>query len=339
MARFNIGGKKYPHKQKGSKQKGNKKQPIGYKNKSEEDKIQEQYDRNYDLLNHDEGFSEYDEDISLEGDLDLGDLVDEFDDRTQNRTYVETKWYEKTVNVLIASAVATALLAVIWGFGGDYILEFMGISQEYVENQDIVGRLDRYQNEVVDEVDRIINPEDAIEEEQRAGMQEGVEIPVVIGPGLYRVGQEIHAGQYFVQKGSKIKKYANEFDFVNEKAGEQHYGANTLDNLGEGMYIEILEGAITLNSDRPKTDVQINQTVVVESGNHYLVGVDLPAGYYKVVPQTYQKGVNVTINGALEGQAPEVDVARQTYVKLGEGNLLQVGSTALFTRVNMEFIY
>lgn len=339
MARFNIGGKKYPRKQKGSKQKGNKKQPVGYKNKSEEDKIQEQYDRNYDLLNHDEGFSEYDEDISLEGDLDLGDLVDEFDDRTQNRSYVETKWYEKTVNVLIASAVATALLAVIWGFGGDYILEFMGISQEYVENQDIVGRLDRYQNEVVDEVDRIINPEDAIEEEQRAGMQEGVEIPVVIGPGLYRVGQQIHAGQYFVQKGSKIKKYANEFDFVNEKAGEQYYGANTIDTLGEGMYIEILEGAITLNSDRPKTDVQINQTVVLEGGNHYLVGVDLPAGYYKVVPQTYQQGIKITLSGVLEGQDPKVDVKRQTYIKLAEGTLVQLSATSLFTRVNMEYIY
>lgn len=335
MARFNIGGKKAPKGEKGKK-------PVrakGYKNKSEEDKIQEQYDRNYEVLNHDEGYSEYDEDISLEGDLDLGDLVDEFDDRTQNRTYVETKWYEKTVNVLIASAVTTALLAVIWGFGGEYILDFMGISQEYVENQDIVGRLDRYQNEVVDEVDRIINPEDAIEEEQRAGMQEGVEIPVVIGPGLYRVGQEIHAGQYFIQKGTNLNKYANEFDFVNEKAAAQYYGANTLDTLTEGMYVDILEGAITLNSDRPKTDVQVNQTVVLEGGNHYLVGVDLPAGYYKVVPQTYQKGIKLTLSGVLEGQDPKVDVKRQTYIKLAEGTLVQLDNTALFTRVEMEFIY
>lgn len=313
--------------------------PSGYKNKSEEERIEEQYNRNYETQNHDEGFSEFDEDYSLEGDLDLGDLVDEFDDRTLNRQYEDTKWYEKTLNVFIAALVTAAVITMVWGFGGDYILEFMGISQDYVEDQDIIGRLDRYQNEVVDQVDNIINPEDDIAEEERVEIKEPDEIPVVIGPGLYRIGKDIHPGQYFVQKGSEINKYAGEFEFVNDQSAPQMYGANTIDNFVEGMYVDIIEGAVTLNSERPKTDVMVNQTVVLEGGNHYVVGIDLPAGYYKVISSSYQKGVKITIGGAIEGQEEKVDVDRQNYVKLAQGNLVQVSDMSLFTRIPMEFIY
>lgn len=313
--------------------------PSGYKNKSEEERIEEQFERNYETLNHDEGFSEFDEDYSLEGDLDLGDLVDEFDDRTHNRQYEDTKWYEKTLNVFIAALVTAAVLTMVWGFGGDYILDFMGISQEYVENQDIIGRLDRYQNQVVDQVDNIINPDEVIEEESRVEVKEVEEVPVVIGPGLYRIGQDIHPGQYFIQKGSELKKYAGEFEFVNDQPMEQVYGANTLDNFVEGMYVDIIEGAVTLNSDRPKTDVKVNQTVVLEGGNHYVVGIDLPAGYYKVISASYQQGLKVTIGGAIEGQAEKVDVKRQNYLKLAQGNLVQVDKKALLTRLSMDFVY
>ena len=313
--------------------------PSGYKNKSEEERIEDQFNRNYEIQNHDEGYSEFDENYSLEGDLDLGDIVDEFDERTQNRDYTETKWYEKTLNVFIAAVVTTVVVVFVWGFAGDYILDFMGIGQEYVEKQDIGGRLDRYQNEVIDQVDQIINPDVVIEEESRVEVKEVEEVPVVIGPGLYRIGQDIHAGQYFIQKGSQIKKYAGEFEFVNDKSMEQVYKANTIDNLTEGMYVDLLEGAMTLNSDRPKTDVMVNQTVVLEGGNHYVVGIDLPAGYYKVISASYQKDVSLTIGGLIEGQEEKVDVKRQNYVKLAQGNLVQVSGMSLFTRVPMEIIY
>lgn len=313
--------------------------PSGYKNKSEEERIEDQFNRNYEIQNHDEGFSEFDENYSLEGDLDLGDIVDEFDERTQNREYTETKWYEKTLNVFIAAVVVTIVVVFIWGFAGDYILDFMGIGQEYVEKQDIGGRLDRYQNEVIDQVEQIINPDDVIEEESRVEVKEVEEVPVVIGPGLYRIGQDIHVGQYFIQKGTKLKKYAGEFEFVNDQPMDQDYGANTIDNLTEGMYVDLLEGAMTLNSDRPKTDVMVNQTVVLEGGNHYVVGIDLPAGYYKIISASYQKKVKLTIGGIIEGQEAKVDIKRQNYVKLAKGNLVQVDGMSLFTRVPMEFIY
>lgn len=313
--------------------------PSGYKNKSEEERIEDQFNRNYEIQNHDEGYSEFDEEYSLEGDLDLGDIVDEFDDRTQNRAYTETKWYEKTLNVFIAAVVSTIVVVFIWGFAGDYILDFMGIGQEYVEKQDIGGRLDRYQTEVIDQVEQIINPDEVIEEESRVEVKEVEEVPVVIGPGLYRIGQDIHAGQYFIQKGTQLKKYAGEFEFVNDKSMDQMYGANTIDNLTEGMYVDLIEGAMTLNSDRPKTDVLINQTVVLEGGNHYVVGIDLPAGYYKVISASYQQKLKLTIGGVIEGQEAKVDIKRQNYVKLAQGNLVQVDVMSLFTRVPMEFIY
>lgn len=322
--------------------------PQGYKTKSEEERIADQADRVYETQNHDDiGYSEFDEDYAEEGDLDLDDILDEFDDRTKNRVYANTKWYEKTLNVFIAAIMATVVLALVWNLGGGYLMDYLGVGQQFIEDQDITGRLTRYQTGVVEEVDRIINPEDVIVEEDRVEMKEETEVPVVIGEGRYLIGRDIPQGTYLVQKGSKIKKYVGEFEYVsddpfntNDTVNGQVFGANTLDTLTDGMYVTILEGYITLNEGRLVNEIKVNQTVVVQSGNHYVVGVDLPAGYYKVTPvQLQARNLAVTIGNPIEGQQEKVDVARQSYITLALGNTLQVGATALFTRVAMEFVY
>ena len=116
---------------------------------------------------------------------------------------------------------------------------------------------------------------------------------------------------------------------------------NTLVTLMEGQYLTVVNGGYVLNATRTPQDVKINESIVLEAGNHYTVGIDFPPGYYRVVSTNYRTEAKFTLNNINEdlGQGNEVIAERQNYTKFAQGNVVIPNGDVLLTRVDSQHIY
>lgn len=340
---------------------------------------EEQYE-DEDQYDDEEQYDEqYDEELDEIEELTLDDIdaIDEGD----GHVYATTKWYESTLNVVIASVVAGSLLVGTWYFAGDAVLDLFGIGQSYVEEQDIGGRLERYQQDIQGEIDGLIKPDVGMEDgsvsselpvDPVTGLPvapsatesgtvvtttpiQSEQIPDKAGPGTYLVGVDIKQGSYLMGTGSTYSKYADEYSLMNDDPIESTRDkkrsegnnivhrptkANKVHTLLAGTYIVIEEGGMVNNVTRPPSDMKINESVVLLNGNHYTVGIDIPAGYYKIKAVQLNTKTQLDIkNPTLELQMAKYKADRQTYVQLIKGNIFEVDNDTVLTRVDMDFVY
>lgn len=306
---------------------------------------------------------EFDEPLLDEPDdlLDDGLTLDDIDeaDATDGHNYEATKWYESMVNVVLASVVVGSLLVGVWYFAGDSILGMLGVGQNYIQEQDLGGRLERYQQDIQAEIDGVISP--TVESEQEVNKditpvdgEPDIELADSAGPGTYFVGVDIKPGNYLMGTGSTYSKYPDEYALMNDDPIESTRDAKRLDEgifhnptksnkvhtLAEGTYIVIEEGGMVYNNTRTPRDMKINESAILLKGNHYTVGIDIPAGYYKVIATTRKTGTAIKIqNPNEELQLKEYKADRQTYAQLIRGNIIEVTEDSILTRVDMSFIY
>ena len=306
---------------------------------------------------------EFDEPLLDEPDdlLDDGLTLDDIDeaDATDGHNYVATKWYESMVNVVLASVVVGSLLVGVWYFAGDSILGMLGVGQNYLQEQDLGGRLERYQQDIQAEIDGVISP--TVETEQEANInitpvdgEPAKELADSAGPGTYFVGVDIKPGNYLMGIGSTYSKYPDEYALMNDDPIESTRDAkrsddgivhkptktNKVHTLVEGTYIVIEEGGMVYNNTRTPRDMKINESAILLKGNHYTVGIDIPAGYYKVIATKRRTGTAIKIqNPNEELQLKEYKADRQTYAQLIRGNIIEVTQDSILTRVDMSFVY
>lgn len=283
-------------------------------------------------------------------------------DRVQQRhgakhTYKKTKWYESTLNVVLAVVAVVALGFGVWQLFGTQIAGIFGIGTEYVIEQDLEGRYNQYQQDIKDEVDSILQEDVVIDEAKNVNP---LGLPESFGKGTYLVGVDVAADTYLVSQGSIYVIYDDEYALINENPNiglstlnnrwdasmgeEAKYKpreTNTLVTLMEGQYLTVINGGYVLNATRTPQDVKINESVVLEAGNHYTVGIDFPPGYYRVVSTNYRTETKLTLNNINEdlGQDDEVIAERQNYTKFAYGNVVIPNGDVLLTRVDSQHIY
>lgn len=283
----------------------------------------------------------------------LEDVEKEYEQKDE---YEETKTSESILNIIIFAVLIGLLTATGWHFFGDNIKEYIGMGTEYINEQDIDERLDRYREDISSEINRAKDKE--IEEELE--QIDLADSPKKIDAGPYLVGYDIVPGQYLFSEGTTYSIYEDEYALVNDNPKDSTRGrnnsidpndskpleANKVIKLKQGEYVTIHGGVAVRNNDRESTDVKINESVVVESGNNYTVGIDFPAGYYRVVAVKYQSGTSIKRekdgkNDEIGGIKPETStqIKRQSYIKLNDGAIVTFQKDAILTRVDKGFIY
>lgn len=259
------------------------------------------------------------------------------------------------INVAVAVAVLMVVLGGIWYFFGDNIQRMVGINTEIM-----VDTAQREREDIEREIEMLRNPQDFESEEAVDPMIQNIDydaLPDEIGVGIHLVGLDIRPGTYLLTKGTAFQYYASELDLAQGRPSggtlnedwvegdpeESRYSAilgNQLMTLTEGQYIEIIDGGMVWNALRPQQEVKINESVILLASNDYVVGQDLPAGYYRLLSTELQSGVGLEISNTItEQDNMTYSAERQTYVILLEGNVIRPDGDAILTRVDKQFTY
>lgn len=145
-----------------------------------------------------------------------------------------------------------------------------------------------------------------------------------VGPGMYKVGSEIEAGEYYLISDG-ISGY---YQVTNDSSGElesiisnDNFNGNRYVTVEEGKYLEFKMSKAIPAEEAPKVEVV--------DGNYpagmYKIGEDIPAGEYKVVSDgmAYLE-VNTNSNGTFDSIVSNDNFEGEKYITVEEGQYLKI---------------
>ena len=153
----------------------------------------------------------------------------------------------------------------------------------------------------------------------------------VIKAGTYKVGSEIEAGTYLVTSDGGLfgsymeltKDSSGQFDSI---ISNENFDTHTFIEVKDGEYLKIDDSSMVLVDDTTK----ISHNGKLEDGM-YRVGIDIPAGEYKVIPvegSTFGAYLEVTTNARhnFDGIVANESFENPTYITVKDGQYLTLSS-------------
>ena len=255
----------------------------------------------------------------------------------------EPKWYEKGLNIVISIVIITVVIVSGLYVFREPIRGLIGSGTEELRELDIQGQVSDY-GESVKETLKGSEDEEELDEEQEVIEVEDVES---ISEGEYVVGVDIKSGTW-VAKDVLVDIY-NTKDEFEEKKNPSGTNIKTIDlrtyiGLAEGQYVVVQGGELVNNESRPATKFNLGDTDILIEDEHYMVGKDLPEGFYTLhnanILDTKEgrtpRGAKLGILNAREEDPSNIGVERKTTVFLKLGYLLSPDSDIIIERVSAD---
>lgn len=300
-----------------------------------------------------------DEDVEFFDD-DFGTVVnprDEDDLEAEAREYVkaheapknekaEPKWYEKGLNIVITIVIITVVIVTGLYVFREPIRGLVGTGTEELRELDIQGQVSDYGKGVKETLKGTEDEEDLGEG------QEVIEVEDVesISDGEYVVGVDIKSGTW-VAKDVLVDIYNTKEDFDEKKnplgTNIQNIDLRTYIGLSEGQYVVVQGGELVNNESRPATKFNIGDTGILIEDEQYMVGKDLPEGFYTLhntnILDTKEgrksSGASLEVLNARDEDPSSIGVERKTTVFLKLGYLVAPDSDIIIERVSADGTY
>ena len=151
-----------------------------------------------------------------------------------------------------------------------------------------------------------------------------VQLSSYYGEGMYRVGKDIPAGEYYVENNSEYSGYYA----VTSDANGNHilendnFKTHTFITLEDGQYIELTRAKMTSAKNTPI--FQFDNGVITEG--MYRVGKDIPAGNYQAIATTSDSGYYALLNNSTVNRdiISNASFSTSRYVTLSNNQYLEI---------------
>lgn len=301
-----------------------------------------------------EGFNDEDADFfddefgSVENPQDEGDL------EAQAKSYAEVnevptykkaqpKWYEKGANIVITIVIITFIVVTGLYVFREPIRGFIGSRSEDLRDLDLQGQVSDYQESVKD----TLNVEDGEDEEVVILEVDEVE---TLPEGEYTVGVDMVAGLWVADE-VLIDVYPSKQEYDEQKnpasSNVTRVDLRTYISLSEGQYIVVQGGELEFNETRRPTNYNIGDTNVLIEDEYYLLGKDLPGGFYTLYNTEVledgkgrdARGASLELLNPSEEDPDSIGVERKTTVFLREGIIVIPSKDLIIERVSSDGSY
>lgn len=255
----------------------------------------------------------------------------------------EPKWYEKGMNIIITIVIITVVIVSGLYVFREPIRGLIGAGTEELRDLDIQGQVSDY-GEGVKETLKGTEDEEDLDEEQ-----EVIEVVDVesVSDGEYTVGVDIKSGTW-VAKDVLVDIYNTKEDFDEKKnprsSNIKYIDVRSYMSLSDGQYVVVQGGELVNNATRPETKFNIGDTGILIEDEHYMVGKDLPEGFYTLhnanILDTKEgrtpRGATLEVINARDEDPSSIGVERKTTVFLKIGYLLAPDSDIIIERVSAD---
>lgn len=148
------------------------------------------------------------------------------------------------------------------------------------------------------------------------------------GAGMYKVGTDIEAGEYFVYCTSKVSCY---MQVSSDSSGKMasivtngNFDTFMFVTVEDGQYLQVTSGEFVKAADAKVPGADSNN---IYGAGMYRVGIDIPAGEYKVT-NTSEVRCYVEVRsdsyGSLKGIVSNDNIDTFAYITVTEGQYLTV---------------
>lgn len=146
--------------------------------------------------------------------------------------------------------------------------------------------------------------------------------------GMYKVGSEIEPGEYFVMAESKYSAYVqvskDSSGTLESIVSNENVSTFFFVTVSEGQYLTVNRGTFVKAEDAktPAPDADGNY-----GEGMYRVGIDIPAGEYKVTPHAEERAyieVSTDSLGKLDSIVSNQNTEGASYISVEEGQYLKV---------------
>jgi hypothetical protein len=147
-----------------------------------------------------------------------------------------------------------------------------------------------------------------------------------IAGGNYKVGVDMPAGEYVIAGSGYLQIASDSTGSFESIVENDNYSNRTIVVVSDGQYIEFSGQAYTWN-DAPKIDTS---TGTLPSGK-YKVGIDIPAGEYKIAPGEGSGYLQVasTASDRIDSIVSNDNFTSQKYVTISNGQYLKFTNATL----------
>lgn len=148
------------------------------------------------------------------------------------------------------------------------------------------------------------------------------------GAGMYKVGTDIEAGEYFVYCTSKVSCYmqvsSDSSGKMDSIVTNSNFDTFMFVTVEDGQYLQVTRGKFVKAADAKVPGADSNN---VYGAGMYRVGIDIPAGEYKVT-NTSEVRCYVEVRsdsyGSLKGIVSNDNIDTFAYITVAEGQYLTV---------------
>lgn len=154
---------------------------------------------------------------------------------------------------------------------------------------------------------------------------------IVIGVGTYKVGTEIAAGEYVLMCTSN---YGGYYSINKDSSGgfgsiisNGNFSYNAIIKVEDGQYLELSRCTLSPISEMPLIDYT--------KGTMFKIGYQLPAGEYKLQPNSQYGGYYAVLknpSGSIYDIVANQNFQGQTYVTVADGQYLELSRCAIIEK-------